>query len=90
LPHIDPKFILFIAFAGTLLTSGLMQKRAVDKWIKSTGRAPLIQKSRGSWGAYMRQNKSDMPDELLKVISFWTWIGRAALLVFGIIILFVR
>ncbi len=67
-----------------------MQKRAVDKWTESTGRAPLIQGGRGSWGAYMRQNKSDMPNELLKVISIWSWVGRAALLAFGIVIFFVR
>jgi hypothetical protein len=90
LTYINPKFILFVAFAGTLLASGLMQKRAVDKWTQSTGRAPLIQTGRGSWTAYMRQNKFDMPDELLKVISIWSWVGRAALLAFGIILFFVK
>ena len=88
--YINPKFILFVAFAGTLLASGLMQKRAVDKWTQSTGRTPLIQTGRGSWAAYMRQNKFDMPDELLKVISIWSWVGRAALLAFGIILFFVK
>jgi hypothetical protein len=90
LAHIDTKFILFVAFAGILLASGLMQKRAVDKWTQSTGRAPLIQRGRGSWAAYMRQNKFDMPDELLTVISIWSWVGRAAILAFWIIIFFVR
>lgn len=90
LTHKDLNLILFVAFAGILLASGLMQKRAVDKWTESTGRAPLIQRGRGSWGAYMRQNKSDMPDELLKVISIWSWIGRAAILAWCVIILFVR
>ena len=67
-----------------------MQRRAVDKWTQSTGRAPLIQRGRGSWGAYMRHNEPDMPKELLKVISIWSWVGRAALLAFWIAIFFVR
>jgi hypothetical protein len=90
LAHIDLKVILFVAFAGTLLASGLMQKRAVDKWTQSTGRAPLIQSGRGSWTTYMRQNRFDMPDELLKVISIWSWVGRAAILAFWISIFLVR
>ena len=67
-----------------------MQKRAVDKWTHSAGRAPLIQRGRGSWAAYMRENKYDMPEELLKVISIWSWVGRAAILAFWIAIFFVQ
>jgi hypothetical protein len=67
-----------------------MQKRAVDKWTQRTGRAPLIQTGRGNWGSYMRQNKSDMPDELLKEIFIWSWVGRAAILAFWILIFLVR
>jgi hypothetical protein len=58
----------------------------VDRWTQSTGRAPLIQRGRGSWAAYMRQNKLDMPDDLLNVISIWSWVGRAALVVLWIAI----
>lgn len=65
-----------------------MQKRAVDKWTQSTGRAPLIQRGRGSWAAYMRENKVDMPDELIRVISIWSWVGRAAFVVLWISIVF--
>jgi hypothetical protein len=89
MPHVDPKVVEFVAFAGILLGSGLMQRRAVDKWTQSTGRAPLIQMGRGSWPAYMRQNKADMPEELLKVISIWSWVGRIAVLAFCIAIFLV-
>lgn len=88
--HVDSKVIEFVAFAGILLGSGVMQKRAVDKWTQSTGRAPLIQTGRGSWAAYMTQNKADMPEELLKVISIWSWVGRVAILAFWITIFFFR
>jgi hypothetical protein len=72
----------------TAIASGLMQKRAVDRWTQSTGRTPLIQRGRGSWAAYLRQNKLDMPDELLRVISIWSWVGRAAIVVLWIVIFF--
>jgi hypothetical protein len=90
LARMDLKVIEFVVFAGILLSSGVMQKRAVDKWTQSTGRAPLIQTGRGSWSAYMRQNKADMPEELLKVISIWGWVGRVAILAFWITIFFFK
>jgi len=90
MPNIDPKVIEFVVFGCILLGSGLMQKRAVDKWTQRTGRAPLIQTGRGSWSAYMRQNKADMPEELLKAISIWSWVGRVAILAFWITIFLIR
>jgi hypothetical protein len=72
--------ILLIACMALLIGSGLMQERAVYKWTRMTGRAPRTQRGRGSWGAYMRANKYDMPHSLLKEIAVWRWIGISALL----------
>ena len=75
----SPISILQIACVALLITSGFLQKRAVDRWTQSTGRAPLIQRNRGSWGAYMRANKHEMPHSVLKQISIWKWVCYSAL-----------
>ena len=42
--------IIFGLFA-VFITSGWLQQQAVDKWTQRTGRAPMIQKSRGQLGS---------------------------------------
>jgi hypothetical protein len=36
----------------------------------------MIQKGRGSWAAYMRDAKHEMPASLLRQISVWKWVGE--------------
>jgi hypothetical protein len=72
--------ILLIGCMVLFIASGWMQQRAVDRWTRSTGRAPMIQKSRGIWAAYMRDAKHEMPASLLRQISVWKWVGISALI----------
>ncbi|MBB5061465.1 hypothetical protein HDF16_006201 [Granulicella aggregans] len=87
LAPINSKLILFVACAGIFITSRFMQKRAVDKWNQSTGHAPLIPRGRGIWATYVRKNKLDTP-ELFRVISIWGWVGRSAVIVLWLGIIF--
>ena len=73
--------MLWIGYMVVAIASGWMQQRAVDKWTRSTGRAPMIQRGRGSWAAYMRVNKHEMPASLLKQISIWRWVGISAFVI---------
>ncbi len=72
----------FMAFFAVLFVTGWMQQRAVNKWAERTGRAPMINKGRGSWGRYMEANRYEMPASLLKRISVLTWIGYLAIALF--------
>ena len=80
-----PVPMLLVGSMAVLIASGWMQQRAVDKWTRSTGRAPMIQRGRGSWAAYISVAKHEMPDSLLKQISVWRWVGISALILFWIV-----
>jgi len=59
--------------------SGVIQQKAVDRWTRDTGRAPMIHKGRGSWHKYLRSVEHEMPTPLRQRIAIWTWIGYSSL-----------
>jgi hypothetical protein len=71
--------IIFVLFA-VFIATGWLQQQAVDKWTQQTGRAPMIQKGRGSWAVYMRATEHEMPVELRKRIALLKWVCYLALL----------
>lgn len=73
---------IIVGLFAVFITSGWLQQRAVDKWAQKTGRAPMIQKGRGSWGAYMRATEHEMPLALRKRIALLNWTGSFALMLF--------
>jgi hypothetical protein len=71
---------LIIGLIFVFIASGWIQQKTVDKWTQDTGRAPMIHKHRGSWDAYMKVAKHEMPAPMLKRISLLNWIGYLALI----------
>lgn len=78
MPHVQEAII--IGLFAVFFASGWLQQQAVDKWTQKTGRAPMIQKGRGSWAAYMKTAEHEMPAALRKRIALLKWIGYLALL----------
>ena len=76
--HIQEAII--IGLFAVFITSGWLQQQAVDRWTQKTGRAPMSQKRRGSWGAYMMVTEHEMPVELRKRIGLLKWVCYLALL----------
>ena len=70
--------VIFGLFA-VFFMAGWLQQQAVDKWNQKTGRAPMIQKGRGSWATYMRTAEHDMPAALRRRIALLKWVGYLAL-----------
>jgi hypothetical protein len=66
-PHLDihSDWVLILFFA-----SALIQQKTLDQWTHDTGRAPIIQKNRRSWAAYMEVAKHEMPASVRKRITF--------------------
>ncbi len=83
MPHVQEAFI--IGLIAIFLASGWLQQQAVDKWTQKTGRAPMIQKGRGSWAAYMRTAEHEMPAALRKRIAVLDWIGYLALMLIMVV-----
>jgi hypothetical protein len=77
---LSPSSLLMVIGFVVLLASGWAQQQIVDKWTRDTGRAPMINKGRGSWSAYMRVAKHEMPAPIRKKIALFRWIGCLALL----------
>jgi hypothetical protein len=71
---------VLVGFVIVFLVSGVMGQRAVDRWTRETGRAPMIHKGWGSWHRYLRSVEHEMPASLRKRIAFWNRIGWLALI----------
>jgi hypothetical protein len=63
-----------------MFASGLIQQRAVDRWTRETGRAPMINRGRGSWHRYLRSVEREIPASVRKQTAFWNWIGILSLI----------
>lgn len=73
------KAFTFIGAMVVIIACGYMQQRTLDKWTRQTGRAPMISKGRGSWAAYMKTAKDEMPGPVRKRIAMFGWAARVAL-----------
>jgi len=67
--------LVLIGSVIVILASGLIQQRTVDRWTRETGRAPMINRGRGSWHRYLRSVEREMPASVRKRIAFWNWIA---------------
>jgi hypothetical protein len=64
---------------------GADSTEGVDKWTHDTGRAPMIQKNRRSWAAYMEVAKHEMPTFVRKRITFWGRITYLSLILIVVV-----
>lgn len=80
--------LAFMVYVAVLIATGWMQQKAVDRWAQRTGRAPMIQKGRGSWAAYMKVAEGDMPAALLKRIAVLNWVAYLTLAIFILFLFF--
>ena len=81
-----------VFIAGPLVIVGLasawMAQKTLDKWTRDTVRIPMVQRGRGSWGAYMRAHRNEMPASVRKQISLYSWIGGVAWTLLALVLCF--
>jgi hypothetical protein len=71
---------ILIGLSILFFVSSLIQQRTLDRWTRDTGRAPMIHKGRGSWHAYLRSVKAEMPASVNRRIAFWGWVAKVSLM----------
>lgn len=80
--------LIIMGLVIVLIASARLGQKVLDRWTQATGRAPLIQKSRGSWAAYMQATNHEMPPSVRKQIALYQAIGWIALGLIGVVMAF--
>jgi hypothetical protein len=71
-----PTSIVIIAVLVLVgLGSGFIAQKTFDQWTQDAGRAPMINKGRGSWSRYLRSVEAELPPTLRQRIALCNRIG---------------
>ena len=57
------------------LASGFIAQKTLDDWTQDAGRAPMINKGRGSFSRYLRSVEAELPPSVRQRIAFCNRIG---------------
>jgi hypothetical protein len=68
------------------LGSGFVSQRTLDKWTQETGRAPHINKGRGSWSRYVRSMEAELPPSVRQRIRICDWVGALSIILMMIVL----
>ena len=69
------RVFLFIVFLVLFLASAIRPQKILDKWVRETGRKPMMQSGRGSWGRYWRSVEREVPESVKEQVNLWRWVA---------------
>jgi len=78
---------IWLGLFGLFIACMVIQHKTVERWMRDTGRAPMIHKGRGSWHKYLRLVEHEMPAPLRKRIAIWKWVGYSSMMLLPVVML---
>jgi hypothetical protein len=67
--------VIIVALLLLGLASGFIAQKTLDEWTRVAGRAPMINKGRGSWSRYLRSVDAELPPPVRQRIALCNRIG---------------
>ena len=67
------------------LASGFIAQKTLDKWTQDVGRAPMVDKGRGSFSRYLRSVEAELPPSVRQQITLCNRIGIASMILVPVV-----
>ncbi len=76
---VPTSIVIIAALVLVGLGSGFIAQKTLDQWTQDAGRAPMIDKGRGSWSRYLRSVETELSPSVRQRIALCNRIGLVSM-----------